>query len=354
MPAVDLKSACNPMKIDKMPRDMPCAIAVVIPCFRVTAHIRDVIAGIGPEVSMIFAIDDACPENSGRFIEAQCDDPRLTVLYHDRNKGVGGAVMTGYRAALAAGAEIVVKVDGDGQMDPALILVIAAPILYGRADYAKGNRFHSAWNVRQMPGVRLFGNAVLSFMTKLSSGYWTIFDPTNGYTAIHAKALARLELSNVSERYFFESDMLINLGNVRAVVADVPMEARYGEETSHLKIRDVLGQFFTKNLKELAKRILYTYFMRDFSLASMQLLFGTLMLAFGVIFGGIAWYHSVSSGSAATTGTVMIATLPILLGFQLVLSFLGFDMANEPKQTLQFEGPAARLRTWDAMSLAAR
>lgn len=319
------------MDMHAMTQDFPCAIAVVIPCYRVTAHVCDVIAGIGPEVSMIFAVDDACPENSGQFIESHCQDSRLTVLYHEGNKGVGGAVMTGYRAALAARADVVVKVDGDGQMDPALILAIAAPILHGRADYAKGNRFHSAWNVRQMPGIRLFGNAVLSFMTKLSSGYWTVFDPTNGYTAIHAKALSQLELNNVSERYFFESDMLINLGNIRAVVADVPMEARYADETSHLKIGDVLGQFFSKNLKELAKRILYTYFMRDFSLASMQLLFGTLMLGFGGIFGSVAWYHSVSSGTPATTGTVMIATLPILLGFQLVLGFLGFDMANEPK-----------------------
>ncbi len=310
-------------------------IAVVIPCYRVKAHILDVITQIGPEVSLIFAVDDACPDNSGDHIEAQCKDPRLTVLRHEKNKGVGGAVITGYQAALAAGADIVVKVDGDGQMDPALVPVISRPVLEGRADYSKGNRFHSVWNVRQMPAVRLFGNAGLSFLTKISSGYWSIFDPTNGYTAIHSEALKRLEFSNISERYFFESDMLINLGNIRAVVADVPMEARYADEQSHLKISQVLGQFLTKNLRELMKRILYTYFMRDFSLASAQLLIGALLMGFGVIFGGFEWIHSTSTGATASTGTVMIATLPIILGFQLLLGFLGFDMTNEPKQPIQ-------------------
>ncbi len=191
-----------------------------------------------------------------------------------------------------------------------------------------------------MPATRLMGNAALSFLTKLSSGYWSIFDPTNGYTAIHSEALRRLELSNVSERYFFETDMLINLGNVRAVVADVPMEARYAGENSHLRIHRVFGHFLGKNLKELFKRILYTFFLRDFSLASAHLLVGMLFLTFGCVFGGLEWYRSVATGEPATTGTVMIATLPIILGFQLLLNFLAFDMGNEPKVPIQ---PAPRL-----------
>ncbi len=310
-------------------------LAVVIPCYKVKAHVRDVITHMGPEVLLIFAVDDACPDQSGRYILDHVDDPRVCVLFHETNKGVGGAVMTGYRAAMEAGADVIVKVDGDGQMDPALIPVIARPVVDGRADYAKGNRFHSVWNVRKMPRVRLFGNAALSFVTKLSSGYWSIFDPTNGFTAVHVDALKRLEFSNISERYFFESDMLINLGNARAVVCDVPMEAHYGDEQSNLKIGQVIGQFLTNNVREIGKRIIYTYFIRDFSLASAQLLIGALFLLFGGIFGGIGWYHSVSTGETASTGTVMIAVLPIILGFQLLLSFLGFDMTNEPKTTIQ-------------------
>ena len=128
--------------------EMPFAaprLAVVIPCFKVKGHISDVIARIGPEVAMIFAVDDKCPDGSGQFIENNIADPRLRVVYNAENKGVGGAVMAGYRAALEAGADVIVKVYGDGQMDPALIADIARPVLLGQADYAKGNRFHSVW-----------------------------------------------------------------------------------------------------------------------------------------------------------------------------------------------------------------
>jgi dolichol-phosphate mannosyltransferase len=323
-------------------------LAVVIPCYKVKEHVLDVLTRIGPDVSLIFAVDDKCPDGSGKFIEANVRDPRLKVIYNAENKGVGGAVMAGYRAALEAGADVVVKVDGDGQMDPALIPDIARPVLLGRADYAKGNRFHSVWSVRQMPGIRLFGNAALSFLTKLSSGYWSLFDPTNGYTAIHAEALRQLEFANISERYFFESDMLINLGNIRAVVQDVPMKAVYGDETSNLKIRHIIGQFLRKNVKELLKRVLYTYFLRDFHLASAQLLSGMLLFGFGAIYGAWGWYESIATGSTASTGTVMLATLPIILGFQLLLSFFGFDMANEPKLPLQAGMPGFDRRRHDA------
>ncbi|WP_282948895.1 MULTISPECIES: glycosyltransferase family 2 protein [unclassified Sphingopyxis] len=310
-------------------------LAVVIPSYRVKAHILDVIARIGPEVAMIFVVDDACPDGSGAYVGEQCRDPRVRVLRHEVNRGVGGAMMTGYRAALDAGADIIVKVDGDGQMDPALIPHIARPVLARQADYAKGNRFHSLWNVRRMPRVRLYGNAALSFMTKLSSGYWGIFDPTNGYTAIHAAALERIEFANVSERYFFETDMLINLGNARAVVADVPMEAVYADEVSNLRIRNELWPFLRTHLREVVKRIFYTYFLRDFSPATLQLLIGAIFLLFGTIYGAAEWYRSVSTGEIASTGTVMIAVLPIILGVQLLLNFLAFDMANEPKVPIQ-------------------
>lgn len=318
-------------------------LAVVIPCFRVREHVVDVVRRIGPEVSLIVVVDDACPEESGKQVEQQVSDPRVRVVRHSANKGVGGAVMTGYRAAIEAGADVVVKLDGDGQMDPALITTIAGPVLEGRADYAKGNRFYSIWNVRKMPRVRLYGNGCLSFLTKLSSGYWSIFDPTNGYTAVHAAALRQLEFANISERYFFETDMLINLGNARAVVADVPMEALYGDEASNLDVRKELWRFLRNNLRELGKRIVYNYFLRDFSLASAQLVFGLALLLFGAVFGAVNWYHSIAAGEVASTGTVMLAVLPIILGFQLLLNFLAFDMANEPKMPIQ---PAPWLRSF--------
>lgn len=310
-------------------------IAVVIPCYRVTAHVADVIARIGPEVTRIFAVDDACPDGSGDVIEETVTDPRVTVLRHEVNKGVGGAVVTGYRAALEAGSEIVIKVDGDGQMDPALIGIFAAPLIAGEADYAKGNRFHSATALRGMPKVRLLGNAALSFMTKLSSGYWHLFDPTNGYTAIHRDALAALDLRTLSERYFFETDMLIRLGDIRAVAVDIPMHSVYADEKSGLRIGQILAEFLTKHLKATIRRIVYMYFLRDFNIASLNLLLGLCALVFGMVFGIARWIVSVQTGVPATTGTVMVAALPVLTGIQMILFFFGYDIAAEPRRAIQ-------------------
>src|SRR5438034_6512860 len=159
-------------------------IAVVIPCYRVTRQVADVLAAIGPECGRIYVVDDACPDHSGDFVAANCHDPRICVVRHPVNQGVGAAVMTGYRAAVADGATVIVKIDGDGQMDPRLLRRFVVPIVAGEADYTKGNRFYDLGDVGRMPGARIFGNAVLSILAKLSTGYWGIFDPTNGYTAI--------------------------------------------------------------------------------------------------------------------------------------------------------------------------
>lgn len=244
-------------------------IAVVIPCFKVAAHIEDLLASIGGEVQAIFVVDDCCPENSGRLVEARCTDRRVRVIYHSENQGVGGAVLSGYRAAIAAGADVIIKLDGDGQMAPALVPAFVAPIIRGEADYAKGNRFFEIETVRQMPTVRLLGNTGLSFLTKLSSGYWNLFDPTNGYTAISARVAARLPMGKISKRYFFESDMLFRLNTMRAVVVDIPMFATYGEEHSNLKVSRELPRFFFSNLRNFGKRIFYNYFLRNFSFASL-------------------------------------------------------------------------------------
>jgi dolichol-phosphate mannosyltransferase len=306
-------------------------ISVVIPCYRVTAHVADVIARIGPEVTRIYCVDDACPDGSGRYIAEMVRDTRLTVLYNETNRGVGGATMAGYRRALAdASADIVVKLDGDGQMDPALIPRLVRPIVNGRADYAKGNRFFDLSSLTSMPTGRLFGNAVLSFVTKLSSGYWQIVDPTNGFTAIHVRPLAVLPLDKVSRRYFFESDMLFRLNTFSAVVEDVPMDAVYGNERSNLHISRVWRDFAIKNFVNFNKRVFYNYFLRGFSIASAELLLGTATLIFGVVFGATEWATSVTSGRAVTAGTVMLAALPVMLGVQLLLSFLAFDMRSVP------------------------
>jgi glycosyltransferase involved in cell wall biosynthesis len=310
-------------------------VAVVIPCYRVTRHILGVIAAIGPEVDHIYAVDDCCPDGSGDFIAAGCTDPRVEVLRHAANQGVGGAVMSGYRAAIAAGVSVIVKVDGDGQMDPALIPDFIGPILAGEADYTKGNRFFDLEQIGAMPPLRLFGNAVLSLMTKLSSGYWNLFDPTNGYTAIHAEAARHLPFDKISRRYFFETDMLFRLNTLHAVVADVPMDARYGDETSHLRISQVVTEFLAKHARNFVKRLFYNYYLRNMSLASIELPLGLAMIAGGAGYGLWHWSASARAGVGTPAGTVMLSALPLLMGLQLVLAFLAYDIAAVPRQPLQ-------------------
>lgn len=309
-------------------------IAVVIPSYKVRSHILRLIERIGPEVARIFVVDDGCPEGSGDHVLAGCRDPRVVVLHHAENQGVGGAVVTGYEHALAASAEIIIKIDGDGQMDPALIPHFAAPIVEGRADYVKGNRFYNIEDVRTMPAVRLVGNAALSFMTKMSSGYWTLFDPTNGYTAISARVASHLPLAKLRRRYFFESDLLFQLGLFQAMVVDMPMAAVYGDEISSMRIGRILPEFLVGNVVNFTKRVFYNYFLRGFTIASVELMAGTVLLAFGAIFGAVKWVESVESGITASTGTVMLSSLPIILGMQLLLSFLAYDMAGLPRRVV--------------------
>ena len=306
-------------------------IAVVIPCYRVRSHVLGVIGGLEDMVDAIYCVDDKCPEQSGDFIEANCSDPRVKVIRHDTNQGVGGATLTGYRAALEDGANIIVKIDGDGQMDTDLIDLFVAPIAEGNADYTKGNRFHTFEHTRGMPRKRLFGNACLSFMNKLSSGYWNIFDPTNGYTAIERTLAERIVKEPVAKRYFFESDVLFYLYLERAVVVDVPIPSRYGEEVSNLKIKQIFWSFAYRNFRNMLRRIVLHHYMRDFSLASLEFLFGLIAVSFGVGFGIDQWIQSSLTSQPATAGTVMLSAMPILVGVQLCLSAVNYDIQSVPR-----------------------
>lgn len=309
-------------------------IGVIIPCFKVREKILGVIAAIGPECSKIYVVDDCCPDGSGDLVEKVCTDTRVTVLRNDVNQGVGGAVMTGYKVAITDGVTLLVKVDGDGQMDPGLILEFVAPIIAGEADYTKGNRFFDLEQVQNMPAARIFGNAVLSFMAKFSTGYWDIFDPTNGFTAIHRDVARSLPLQKISRRFFFETDMLFRLNILRAVVVDVPMDAKYADEVSNLKISRVAGEFFFKNVKNFLKRIFYSYYLRDMSLASLELPLGLGMMLFGGIFGANRWISSMETAMVTPTGIVMLAVLPILMGLQFVLAFIAHDVSSVPTRPL--------------------
>lgn len=309
-------------------------VAVVIPCHRVRRHILSVVETIPNWVSSIYVVDDLCPEQTGNFVRKHQSDPRVSIIFNEKNLGVGGAVMAGYAQAIRDGCQVIVKMDGDGQMDPEMLGVLVAPILEGEADYTKGNRFFDLAQIRRMPLVRIIGNAALSFASKISTGYWDIFDPTNGYTAIHARVAARLPFDKISRGYFFETDMLFRLNTLRAVVMDIPMDARYGDETSGLKVTRVLGTFTAGHVVNTIKRVFYNYFLRDLSLASVELVAGVLLVLGGMVTGISLWSASAAAGVTTSAGGVMLAALPTLVGLQLLLGFIGYDIASVPNRPI--------------------
>ena len=310
-------------------------LAVVVPCYEVKKQILNVIAAVPDEVDLIICVDDCCPENSGSLVaEKYAGSARVRVINNSENLGVGGAVKAGYLAAREAGCDIAIKIDGDGQMDPALIPAFVHPIARGLCDYTKGNRFFRIEDVRKMPGIRLFGNAILSFLAKLSTGYWNIFDPNNGYTAIHLRILDLISLRKVADQYFFECDLLFRLNVARCTVRDIPMVASYGEEKSNLKIWRILFPFAFGHFRNFFKRIFYSYFLRDFQVASLQILLAPPLLIAGMLFGGYHWWLSITTGVPATAGTVMLAALLALSGLQLMLAALAYDLASVPRDAI--------------------
>lgn len=306
---------------------------VVIPAYRAAGSILSVLAAVGPEIELIVVVDDGCPEGTGVVVAKSCGDPRVVTLMHEKNQGVGGAFLTGMRYAISRGADVIVKLDADGQMDPAQVPALIHPVASGQADYVKGDRFFFLTNSASMPPVRRLGNLALSFLAKLSSGYWTIMDPTNGFFAIHARVAELLEDERIAKRFFFETDLLFHLGLIRAKVVEFPMRACYGNEVSNLRISHQLGPFLAGHLRNAFRRILYRYFFRDLSLASLQLVAGTALFLFGLGFGLYHWI-SAPPDQLVPTGTIMIAALTFLMGFQLVLSFLNYDISASPREPL--------------------
>ena len=313
-------------------------VHVVIPAYKVTDHILELLARIGPEIEKIIVVDDACPDGSGALVRKSSKDKRVEVIIQSVNGGVGSAVVTGYKRALELGADVVVKLDGDGQMHPEDINKLLIPIQLGEADYTKGNRFDSLDELYNMPKVRIFGNAVLSLWSKLSSGYWSVTDPTNGYTAIHRVALEKIHLSKLSKRFFFESDMLFRLNLAGAVVEDVPLPARYSNEKSNLKISKTLIEFPWKHTRNLFKRVFYRYYLREWSIGSLELPLGIGALIFGLWFGVSSFLSAAGAGRATTAGQATISAITIILGVQLLLSFLSYDIQSEPKVPKQRRG----------------
>jgi len=305
-------------------------IVVAIPTYRAEATIAEVVQTLPAFVDTIIVVDDASPDRSFE-IASTLAEPRLVILRHPHNCGVGGAMCTAYEKAIELGSDIVVKMDSDGQMDPASVSDLLDAMLDGNYDYAKGNRFLHRKALARMPRRRLFGNLALTFLTKMASGYWHIYDPQNGFIACRTAMLRGLELPRIARDYFFENDMLVHLNVLGARVVDVPIPARYANEVSSMKISRILVSFPGRLFRRYWWRIYERHTLRDFSPIVLFLASGILLCTWAVIFGGWAWFRSVQTGVVASTGTVMLAALPLILGFELLLHAMLLDIYSTPR-----------------------
>ena len=307
-----------------------CKVAVVIPCYKVESQIGSVIQSIGQEVDFVIAVDDACPNHSGK-VAAGLEQRNVHVIFRDENGGVGAAFRDGALLALQLGAEVIVKLDGDGQMDPRLIPHLVQPIAIGAADYCKGNRFSSRESLAEMPKLRMLGNSALSFSMKFVTGYWSSSDPTNGFFAVRADVLTPSFLRALHPRYYLESSFMVEARLADLRLKQVAMDAKYGDETSSLRIGKIIVTFPFLMLRSLTRRLLIQYFLRDWSLGTFYLPLAMFFGPFGLLFGNQAFSEARRVGEYTSAGQAVIAAFCVLISVQFTIAFLSIDMSSEKK-----------------------
>jgi dolichol-phosphate mannosyltransferase len=320
---------------------MAIHVAAVIPAFNVGKIIGSVLSEMPEMVRTVIVVDDGSADDTAAVVESCARrDARIHLIRHESNRGVGAAMVTGFRKSLELEAAIVVKIDGDGQMPLSMLPKLIEPLIIGQADYVKGNRFRDFQAIRKMPPLRRFGNVALSFLAKVATGYWHCFDPTNGFVAIRAEVLSQMPLHRIDPGYFFEISMLSYLYLLGAVVDEEPMPARYEGEPSSLSIPRVLLNFPGRLFFSFVRRIFLKNFFYDFNVLSLELGVGLPLLLGGILYGGYNWIWYASHGIAAPTGTIVLSALMIILGFQLLLSAIALDLSAVPRAPLN-EGPIA-------------
>lgn len=305
-------------------------IAAIVPAYKEELMITTVIDTMPEYVDHIIIIDDCSPDRTSEVVEA-ATDPRVTLIRHEVNKGVGGAIITGHKKALELSTDVNVIMAGDAQMDPKYLPALLDQVTTHGYGFAKANRFFAPESFSGMPGYRVFGNIVLSFMTKLASGYWHLFDPQNGYTAIRTEVLRRLPLDRIAPRYSFENDLLIHLNILQVPAIDVPIPAVYGDEVSTIKLRRVVPELMSLLTAGFWRRIWYRYVLWSFSPIALLLFLGALLFVFGL--GVAIWVcFQIAASVVATAATVMLAALPLMLGTQMLISALQLDIQASPSK----------------------
>jgi glycosyltransferase involved in cell wall biosynthesis len=299
-------------------------IAVVVPAHNEEKLVGTVVATTPGFVDHIIVIDDASTDATAEAAQA-LGDPRCEVVRLDTNEGVGGAILTGHRRSLELGCDISVVMAGDAQMDPAYLPALLEPIVDGEAQFTKANRFYDARSFKGMPRHRVVGNIALSFLTKAASGYWGLFDPQNGYTAIHRRALERLPLDSIARRYDFENDLLIKLNILRIPARDVPIPARYGEEVSGIRLHRVAPRLLSRLWRGFWHRIWWKYVLQSFSAVALMLFAGIGCLLFGAAVSVFVIVNTIGP-TVASPGTGLLAVAPILTGLHFLVSAMMLDI----------------------------
>ncbi|MBD3942031.1 glycosyltransferase family 2 protein [Microbacterium sp. NEAU-LLC] len=303
-------------------------IAAVVPAFREERMIGRVIETMPEFVDDIVIVDDCSPDDTSGAAK-KIGDPRVTVIRHEVNQGVGGAIITGHRTALELGSDVNVIMAGDAQMDPDYLPNLLDKVTDEGYGFAKANRFYSPESFDGMPRHRVFGNIVLSFMTKLTSGYWNLFDPQNGYTAVRTEVVRRLPLDRIAKRYSFENDLLTHLNILQVPAVDVPIPAVYGDEVSSIKLRKVIPELINRLTVGFWSRIWYRYVLWSFSPIALLLFLGLFLFIFGI--GVSIWMiFQIAASVIATAATVMLAALPLMIGTQMLISALQLDIQATP------------------------
>jgi glycosyltransferase involved in cell wall biosynthesis len=303
------------------------SVAVVVPAFREEALIGATLAGIPSFVDRVFVVDDASPDATAARAR-EVADPRVEVIVHDRNEGVGAAIVTGYKRALGEGIDVTAVMAGDNQMDPAELEGFVAPVARGEVDYAKANRLFTGQAWELIPRTRYLGNAILSLLTKIASGYWHIADSQAGYTAIGLDMLRMLDLDRIYKRYGFPNDILVHLNVWNARVRDFPSRPIYGVgERSGIRIRKVVPRISWLLVKGFFWRLREKYVIRDFHPLVFFYALGFLLSAAGIVLGLYVTVARIFGGDITAATAALIALL-LISGSQFTLFAMWFDMES--------------------------
>ncbi len=300
-------------------------IGAVIPCYMGGDITLKLVEDLRTYADLIVLIDDKCPLQTGKKIKEKFNDPKIKVLFNKENLGVGGATKKGFDFLLEKRCDIIVKIDADYQMDPANIPKLTTPIIKKECDSTKGNRFTNVDSLLKMPMVRLIGNTFLSYLSKLSTGYWEIFDPTNGFIAFDSYALKKINYSKTDNRYFFETDILFRCSLQNINIKNISIDSSYNNHFSSLQPFKEIIPFFIKNLKLLFKRIIYQYFLFDFNVGSVNLI---LSLLFGLTSFFYLVYLLIKTNITniyTSSAEASFFSIVSIISMQFFLSFIFYD-----------------------------